>query len=91
MSAQVVIFPLVARYSFHDPAWREQYERECAARCDALLARPPRTRPILAIDNTRQPHRAFMARAVARVAEEELRDNFDFILSEVVAELERQL
>jgi hypothetical protein len=44
--ATVVTLPVLARMPYCDPDWREQYERECAALCDALIEPPPRTRPI---------------------------------------------
>ncbi|EKS26706.1 hypothetical protein [Afipia felis] len=51
MTAAVIHMPVVPRRSLGDPAWREQYERECAARAGAMLAPPPRTRPLLVIRN----------------------------------------
>jgi hypothetical protein len=47
MTATVILMPLVHRVSPHDPAWREQYARECAAAIEAQQEPPPRTRPIL--------------------------------------------
>jgi hypothetical protein len=44
MRATLIILPVVHRPAFHDPDWREQYERECRARCEELLMPPPRTR-----------------------------------------------
>jgi hypothetical protein len=51
MSGTVILLPIVPRRAFHDPSWREQTNRECAALNDAMYAPPPRTRPIKLIDN----------------------------------------
>lgn len=53
MSAIVVILPVVGKHGMpvHDPDWREQYSRECAALCAATIMPPPRTRPLKVIDN----------------------------------------
>lgn len=51
MTAAVIIMPVVPRRTLGDPAWREQYERECAAKAGAMLAPPPRTRPLLVISS----------------------------------------
>jgi hypothetical protein len=48
MSAQIFILPVVARPSFQDPAWREQFDREVEARMGMLHQAPPRTRPLIA-------------------------------------------
>jgi hypothetical protein len=48
---RIAIFPIVARPAFHDPAWREQFDRECAAKLAMRDAPPPRTRPMLALSN----------------------------------------
>lgn len=39
--------PVVHRPSFHDPAWREQFDREVEAFNEMLRRRPPRTRPLI--------------------------------------------
>jgi hypothetical protein len=46
MTAIVLILPVISRYSFGDPDWREQYEREREAAMMNDLQPPPRTRPI---------------------------------------------
>lgn len=47
MSAIVYILPVAPRVTLGDPAWVEQYERQCMAIHDAMAEPPPRTRPIL--------------------------------------------
>jgi hypothetical protein len=51
MTDRFVILPIVARPSFHDPAWREQFDREMEAKRLARDVPPPRTRPVLAVSN----------------------------------------
>mgnify|MGYP000045872080 CR=1 FL=1 len=46
MPATVLILPIIARRSFADPDWREQYERERQAAMMNMLMPPPRTRPL---------------------------------------------
>jgi len=102
MTAAVIILPVVAKPAFHDPAWREQYERECRARCEELFGPPPRTRPLLVVSNQRfrqvrgkmvaigalpSEHAMFMHRTLQRAAAEDRHDNFDFVLGEVSAAL----
>lgn len=53
MTAVVIIMPVVPRRTLGDPAWREQYERECAAKAGAMLAPPARTRPLLVTNSDR--------------------------------------
>lgn len=55
MSAIIIVMPVAPRPAFHDPSWREQYARECAALCAARREAPPRTRPLKVIDNTSSP------------------------------------
>lgn len=43
----VTILPVIARVSPHDPAWREQFEREIEAKWANRTAPPPRTRPLI--------------------------------------------
>lgn len=45
--AAVVRLPIVPRRNWHDPDWREQYERTCAAVGVAMHEPPPRTRPLV--------------------------------------------
>jgi len=85
MTAPVIILPVVAKPAFHDPAWREQYERECRARCEELIGPPPRTRPLLVISNQR--FRQVRGRMVATSGERITLDHFDFVLGEVSAAL----
>lgn len=78
MTAAVILMPVVARRSPGDPSWREQYERECAAVAGAMLAPPPRTRPLLVCRNdlaamVAARRAADRLNAVVRV----LRDAFD--------------
>jgi len=47
MSAMIRQLPVVHRPSFHDPAWREQFDREVAAFDQMLRKPPPRTRPLI--------------------------------------------
>lgn len=47
MSGIVLLLPVVHRPSFHDAAWREQFDREIEARNDMGRRRPPRTRPLV--------------------------------------------
>ena len=49
MTAVVLILPVAARPSFHDPAWCEQYDREREAAMMNTLQPPPRTRPIVVV------------------------------------------
>lgn len=49
MTASLQQLPVVHRPSFQDPAWREQFDRECAALDQMLKKPPPRTRPLLVI------------------------------------------
>jgi len=49
MTAIVLILPVISRYSFSDPDWREQYEREREAAMMNELQPPPRTRPIVVV------------------------------------------
>jgi hypothetical protein len=51
VSAHFIILPIVARPSFHDPAWRAQFDREMQAKRLARCAPPPRTRPMLVVAN----------------------------------------
>lgn len=60
MTAPVFIFPIAPRQNFSDPAWREQSLRECRAQIGWEFTRPPRTRPLLAVDNTRPPPPLFL-------------------------------
>ncbi len=52
--AIVILLPVVHRPSFHDPDWREQFDRECAARLDACHTPPPRTRPLMVCQRERR-------------------------------------
>jgi hypothetical protein len=56
MSATVIILPVVHRPSFHDPDWREQFDRELEARKDTVRQAPPRTRPLI-VDRQREGER----------------------------------
>jgi hypothetical protein len=47
MSAILIILPVVHRPSFHDPSWREQFDRELEARNEMIRRPPPRTRPLV--------------------------------------------
>lgn len=47
MTAIVLILPVISRYSFGDPDWCEQYDREREAAMMNELVPPPRTRPIV--------------------------------------------
>lgn len=47
MSAVIIILPVVCRPSLGDPAWREQFDRECEAKHANRKAPPPRTRPLI--------------------------------------------
>ena len=84
MTAPVIILPVIPRRSFGDPAWREQYERECEAATNAQVDPPPRTRPLLAVHNTQFRLIRGALVAVGGVAEQLLtRDNFEFRMSEM--------
>lgn len=78
MTAQQIVFPVVMRPNFSDPAWREQHQRECRAQIGTQLVRPFRTRPMLVIDNMRAVtfHHGEIA-ANAQPREVITRDNFD--------------
>ena len=45
--AIILLLPVVHRPSFHDPAWREQFDRELDARNEMANRPPPRTRPLI--------------------------------------------
>lgn len=77
MTAQQIVFPVVMRPNFTDPAWREQHTRECRAQIGAQLVPPPRTRPLLVIDNKTGAH------VKARPCEVITRDNFDRHMQEL--------
>jgi hypothetical protein len=47
MKAMLIQIPVVHRPSFHDPAWREQFDRECEALGKMQQKPPPRTRPLI--------------------------------------------
>lgn len=47
MTAIVLILPVISRYSFSDPHWCEQHDREREAAMMNELQPPPRTRPIV--------------------------------------------
>jgi hypothetical protein len=57
MSAAIELFPTVPRPMFGCPDWREQFEREHLARLAMVAPPPPRTRPLLVIDNVREARR----------------------------------
>lgn len=43
----VIMWPIIPRLSYHDPAWREQRQREQQARQEAAHNPPARTRPFV--------------------------------------------
>jgi hypothetical protein len=49
MSAIVIVLPVVHRPSFHDPAWREQFDRERWAQVFNEMSPPRRTRPLVVV------------------------------------------
>ncbi len=79
MTAPVILIPVIARSSFSDPSWVEQHSRECRAQCEARLAPPYRTRPLLAVNNTKSAHASQMAspERVAALAASDLKSKFD--------------
>ena len=46
MNSNILILPIIARRSFDDPSWREQYDREREVAMMNMLMPPPRTRPL---------------------------------------------
>lgn len=58
MMSNVLILPVIARQSYHDPSWREQYDRERQAAMMNELIPPPRTRPIVVVGQPSQPQRS---------------------------------
>lgn len=83
MSAQQIVFPVVMRPNFSDPAWREQHQRECRAQIGAQFVPPPRTRPLVVVDNTRVQFNAGEIGAALQPREVITRDNFDRHMAEL--------
>lgn len=77
MTAPVFIFPIVPRRNFSDPAWREQHQRECRAQIGTEFARPPRTQPLVVVDNGRVRFKPGEISAALRAREVVTRDNFE--------------
>ena len=55
--AIVIILPQTRVERIHDPDWDEQHRREVEAKRSMREAAPPRTRPLVVVDNGRRPSR----------------------------------
>ena len=55
MNSNILILPIIARRSLNDPDWIEQYERERNAAMMNTLQPPPRTRPIVVVEQPQSP------------------------------------
>lgn len=68
----VILWPIIPRLSYHDPAWREQRQREQQAQQDAAHRPPPRTRPLVIAgavpDQSAASADEFVAEVLARAA-----------------------
>lgn len=83
MSAPVILLPIIPRRTLGDPAWREQYERECVARAGAMMAPPARTRPLLVVSNDR--YRVVRGRLIVLASEirHDVKAQFDLDMAEL--------